>query len=30
MKSKEDFFAHIEKGYTTKGDFITLGAAMLI
>ena len=29
MKSKEDFFAHIEKGYTTKGDFITLGAAML-
>ncbi|MFK5973784.1 MAG: DUF853 family protein [Flavobacteriaceae bacterium] len=29
MKSKEDFFAHIEKGYTTKGDFITLGAAIL-
>jgi DNA helicase HerA-like ATPase len=29
MGSKEDFFAHIEKGYTTKGDFITMGAAML-
>ncbi len=29
MESKGDFFAHIEKGYTTKGDFITLGAAML-
>ncbi|AZQ58930.1 DUF853 family protein [Maribacter sp. MJ134] len=29
MGSKEDFFAHIEKGYATKGDFITMGAAML-
>lgn len=29
MGSKEDFFAHIEKGYTTKGGFITMGAAML-
>ena len=29
MSTQEDFFAHIEKGYTTKGDFITLGAAML-
>ena len=29
MNSKEKFFSHIEKGYTTKGDFITLGAAML-
>jgi len=29
MRTKEEFFAHIEKGYTTKGDFITMGAAML-
>jgi len=29
MGRKEDFFAHIEKGYTTKGDFIAMGAAML-
>ena len=29
MVSKEDFFEHIEKGYSTKGDFITMGAAML-
>ena len=29
MGSKEKFFAHIEKGYTTKGDFIIMGAAML-
>ncbi|ASV29326.1 helicase HerA-like domain-containing protein [Maribacter cobaltidurans] len=29
MASKEDFFEHIEKGYSTKGDFITMGAAML-
>ncbi len=29
MGSKEEFFAHIEKGYATKGDFITMGAAML-
>ncbi len=28
MGSKEAFFAHIEKGYTTKGDYITMGAAM--
>ncbi len=28
MATKEDFFAHIEKGYTTKGDFINMGAAM--
>jgi len=29
MSSQEDFKAHIEKGYTSKGDFITMGAAML-
>lgn len=29
MSTKEEFLAHIEKGYTTKGDFITMGAAML-
>ncbi|MGB5377146.1 helicase HerA-like domain-containing protein [Muriicola sp.] len=29
MSSKEDFFEHIEKGYSTKGDFIAMGAAML-
>lgn len=29
MANPEDFFAHIEKGYTTKGDYITMGAAML-
>ena len=29
MPNQEDFFAHIEKGYTTKGDSITMGAAML-
>lgn len=29
MSTKEEFFAHIEKGYTTKGDFIIMGAAML-
>ncbi|WP_298928806.1 helicase HerA-like domain-containing protein [uncultured Allomuricauda sp.] len=28
MSSKEKFFEHIEKGYTTKGDFITMGAGM--
>ncbi|PWL38085.1 ATPase [Flagellimonas aquimarina] len=28
MGSKENFFEHIEKGYTTKGDFITMGAGM--
>jgi len=29
MSSKEAFLSHIEQGYTTKGDFITMGAAML-
>src|SRR6056297_137817 len=29
MASKEDFFKHIEDGYSTKGDYITMGAAML-
>jgi len=29
MSTKDDFYAHIEKGYTTKGDFIIMGAAML-
>lgn len=29
MSTKEKFFADIEKGYTTKGDFITMGAGML-
>jgi DNA helicase HerA-like ATPase len=29
MSNKENFFAHIEKGYTTKGDFITVGAGMV-
>ena len=29
MSNKDLFFSHIEKGYTTKGDFITMGAAML-
>lgn len=29
MSTKDQFFQHIEKGYTTKGDFITMGAAML-
>lgn len=29
MADKEAFFDHITKGYTTKGDSITLGAAML-
>ena len=29
MGTKEEFFAHIEKGYTTKGDYIIMGAAML-
>ncbi|PTX61039.1 hypothetical protein C8N46_105195 [Kordia periserrulae] len=28
MSSKDHFIEHIEKGYTTKGDFITMGAAM--
>jgi len=29
MGRKEEFLNHIVSGYTTKGDFITLGAAML-
>jgi DNA helicase HerA-like ATPase len=29
MANKEAFFEHITSGYATKGDFITLGAAML-
>jgi len=29
MADKQAFFDHIEKGYTTKGESITLGAAML-
>ena len=29
MSTRDEFFEHIEKGYTTKGDFITMGAAML-
>jgi len=29
MSSTEKFFTHIEKGYTTKGDYISMGAAML-
>lgn len=29
MSRKEDFIAHIDNGYATKGDFIQVGAAML-
>ncbi|WP_372945476.1 helicase HerA-like domain-containing protein, partial [Muriicola sp.] len=29
MGRKEDFFAHIEEGYKTKGDYIAMGAAIL-
>ncbi len=29
MSTKDQFFSHIEKGYTTKGDYIIMGAAML-
>lgn len=29
MQTKETFFAHIEEGYTCKGDFLTMGSAML-
>ena len=29
MTQKESFFNHITEGYTTKGDFITIGAGML-
>ncbi|WP_420604351.1 helicase HerA-like domain-containing protein [Flagellimonas sp.] len=28
MSTTEKFFEHIEKGYTTKGDYITMGAGM--
>lgn len=29
MKIKEEFFTHIEEGYSCKGDSITMGSAML-
>jgi len=29
MSSTEDFFKHITEGYQTKGEFITMGSAML-
>ncbi|SDE08395.1 hypothetical protein SAMN05421636_103183 [Pricia antarctica] len=29
MPTKEEFRKHIDEGYATKGDFITMGAAML-
>lgn len=29
MSKKDEFFNHIQEGYSTKGDFITMGAAML-
>jgi len=29
MNRKETFYNHINEGYTTKGDFLTLGSAML-
>ncbi|HIE46131.1 MAG TPA: DUF853 family protein, partial [Flavobacteriaceae bacterium] len=29
MNKKEEFFKYIEEGYKTKGEYITLGAAML-
>ncbi|HLT51902.1 MAG TPA: helicase HerA-like domain-containing protein [Arenibacter sp.] len=29
METKEAFFAHIGEGYTCKGDYITMGSAML-
>ena len=29
MGRKENFLAHIEKGYATKGDYITMGAGMV-
>lgn len=29
MSKKDEFFKHIEAGYTTKGDYIIMGAAML-
>ncbi|PRX53759.1 helicase HerA-like domain-containing protein [Flagellimonas meridianipacifica] len=29
MSRKEDFLSHIEKGYTTKGDYVTMGAGIV-
>ena len=29
MSTKDDFFKYIEEGYTTKGDYITMGSAIL-
>ncbi|MET6989867.1 helicase HerA-like domain-containing protein [Sediminicola arcticus] len=29
MSIKDEFFAHIEEGYATKGDYITMGSAIL-
>ena len=29
MSTKDQFLEHIENGYAVKGDFITIGAAML-
>ncbi|MRI02271.1 DUF853 family protein [Kriegella sp. EG-1] len=29
MSKEKEFFAHIDKGYATKGDYISMGAAML-
>ncbi|MEM8999991.1 MAG: helicase HerA-like domain-containing protein [Bacteroidota bacterium] len=29
MRNKEDFFAHIEKGYATTGEHLTFGAGMV-
>lgn len=29
MTNKEEFIQHIQEGYTTKGDYIVMGAAML-
>ena len=29
MSNKDAFFQHIEEGYKTKGDYISMGAAML-
>ena len=28
MSSRYNFIEHIEKGYVTKGDYLTMGAAM--
>lgn len=29
MSTRDEFFAHIEEGYATKGDYITMGSAIL-